>query len=179
MQRSFVLLVAFIAVALASASAPATPQVDLWNSKEEGLRRAQTVIELCFEWADSTPHIDRYACVRSAYEACENEHGSSQNDIDTCSAYSAIAWEQRLARALDRLVKATPDQSRLRGLFDQQRRGLLRSQRLWSEWNDAECKAQIGTDAGSMAKYDMSLCRSDHAALRAIELQRVVDWWLS
>lgn len=80
---------------------------------------------------------------------------------------------------MDRLAAGKAEQSRLRSLFDQQRRELVASQKLWSEWNEAECKAQVGTEPGSMASYDMNLCLSDHAALRAIELEHLVDWWLS
>jgi uncharacterized protein YecT (DUF1311 family) len=179
MRRSFALFAAATCFALWSVSAFAAPHVDPWNSKETGIRRAEAVIDRCFEWADSTPHAVRDACVRSAYEACEDEHGTSQHDITDCSIISAGAWEARIARALDRLATGRADQSRLRERFDQQRRDLVGSQRLWSEWNEAECKAQVGNDGGSMVNYDLYLCRSDHAALRAIELQYVVDWWLS
>lgn len=179
MRSSLTFAAAIIGVFLQGAHANAARHPDPWEQPDTAAKRAQAVIERCFDHADRTPNVIRDGCVRSLNDACEDEHGTSQHDITWCAKISAEVWEARIKHALDRLAVAKPSETRLREHLPQTRLDLVRSQEMWSDWTSADCKAQVGTPDGSMWSYDLFLCRSDHAASRAIELERLVDWWLS
>ena len=101
----------------------------------------------------------------------------SQRDLNDCAAFSRSAWEKRLeavraqllgAKTIDPKWQAEPMVARLR-----------ESDRRWREWNEADCELQAG-DAergGTMRSMRLSLCFSNHAAHRAIELEAQVFWW--
>jgi uncharacterized protein YecT (DUF1311 family) len=54
------------------------------------------------------------------------------------------------------------------------------SQLRWSAWNSEDCAMQTeSSQGGSIYPFEKAICLSDHTAVRAIELQNQIDWWLS
>ena len=163
----------------APAAGSESARVDPWVTRTGGLERANQVIDQCFAHTDETPRQTRYSCVRAAYEACEDEHGTSQSDMNTCAAFSNAAWEARIASTISRFVSATGSETRLGDLAVEAKQEIVQSQRRWSEWNASDCELQTkGAEGGSIYPLSKSICLSDHAAVRAIDLQEIIEWWL-
>ena len=154
-------------------------RADPWATQAAGLERAKYVIDQCLAHVDGTPRQTRYSCVRAAYRACEDEHGTSQRDMNDCSAFSNAAWEARIASTISRFLSAKSTETRLFAKTEEAKQQLTQSQRRWSEWNAADCEFQAqGTEGGSMHPFATSICLSDHAAVRAIDLQELIEWWI-
>lgn len=107
----------FLAAGGLASAAPAPSsrpaRADPWATQAAGLERAKQVTDQCFAHVDMTPRQSRYSCVRAAYEACEDEHGTSQHDINDCSAFSNAAWEARIASTISRFLSAKSTETRL------------------------------------------------------------------
>ena len=166
-------------LASAAPAPSSTARADPWETQNGGLERAKQVIDQCFAHADGTPRETRYSCVRVAYEACEDEHGTSQRDMNQCAATSNAAWEARIASTISGFVSAKGSETRLGDLAEEAKQELVQSQRRWSEWNAADCALQTkGEEGGSIYPLSKYICLSDHAAVRAIDLQEIIEWWL-
>ena len=157
----------------------ASAHSDLWVTRAGGLARAKHAIEQCLTKARDGPDLPSYSCIRAAYTVCEDEHGTSQRDMNECSALSYEAWNVRIVDTLASFASAKGADTRLGSKAEEAKRQLFQSQRRWIEWNAADCELQAkGTEGGSIRPFTISICLSDHAAVRAIDLQRLVDWWL-
>lgn len=154
-------------------------RADPWATRTGGLKRANQVIERCLTHANETARQTRYSCVRVAYETCELEHGTSQHDLNVCAALSHEAWNSRIADVMANFARAEGSRTRLGLKTEEAKRQLVESQRRWSEWSMADCELQAkGTEGGSIRPLWISSCLSDHSAVRAIDLQAIIDWWL-
>ena len=166
-------------VASAAPAGSRSGSADPWAKQANGLFRANQVIEECLVAAGEGPDLPRYSCIRAAYKVCEREHGTSQRDISECAAISRSAWEARIASMISRFLSAKSAETRLRASTEEAKQQLVSSQRRWKEWSVADCEIQAkGTENGSTHSFSKSICQSDHAAMRAIDLQRLIDWWL-
>ena len=161
---------------LAALQAPeSTIRTDPWD--EGGVERAQQVIAQCLEVAERTPPREEKDCVRAAFLACEDEHGTSQRHLNECAAYSRRAWEARLAAAVSSLMSAKTIDPRF-GRAEPRKELFSHNQRRWEEWNSADCDMQHeGSKRGSMHPFLVSICLSNHAAHRALELDGLIWWW--
>ena len=158
---------------------PSPPHQDLWEKQADGLERAKQAIEQCL-----TPVGERLTppaqCIRAASTACEQEHGTSQHGLNDCSAFSYEAWKARIADTMASFASARRVDTRLGVKTGEAKRQLVESQRRWRKWNALDCEVQAkGTEGGSIRPFTKSICLSDHAAARAIDLQRLIGWWLS
>lgn len=152
-----------------------TSSNDPWD--EGGVERAEQAITQCLALAERTPPPEAKDCVRAAFLACEEEHGTSQRDLNECAYYSRGAWEARLTAAISRLKSAKTINPKF-GRAEPQKKLFGESQHLWDEWNAADCDMQHeGSKGGSMHPYLVSICLSDHAAHRALELDGLIWWW--
>jgi uncharacterized protein YecT (DUF1311 family) len=143
------------------------------------IERASQAIEQCMTSAREGPDLSAYSCIRAAYTACEREHGTSQRQLNECSAWSYRAWTARIDGTMASFASAKGTDTRLGLKAEEAKRELVESQQRWSEWIAAECELQAkGTEGGSIRPFTISICLSDHAAVRAIDLQRLIEWWL-
>ena len=100
--------------------------------------------------------------------------------MNDCIYFSLTAWKKRLAAAVSRFMAAKPSDSRLGPETEPMKERLRASQRRWSEWNEADCDMGSGTRAdGTPYTFDKVLCLSDHTAVRAMEIENQVNFWLS
>jgi len=151
------------------------PRTDPWD--EGGVERAEQVIAQCLERAARTPPEDQKDCVHAAFLACEDEHGTSQRDLNDCAAFSRRAWEARLVAATSRLMSAKTIDPKF-GRAEPTKKLFGESQRRWDEWSSADCDMQHeGSKGGSMHPYLVSMCLSNHSAHRALELDGLIWWW--
>lgn len=167
--------------AVSAKSAPDSDQTrnDPWATQADGVERAKQVIERCLTSAGEGPHLPMHHCIRAAYAACEDEHGTSQRDMNECSAMSYEAWTARIAATIVLFVSAKDSDTRLGPKAEEAKQQLVESQQRWNEWSAADCELQAkGTEGGSIRPFTISMCLSDHAAVRAIDLQRLIHWWL-
>ena len=169
-------LLAFVAVISLSTSAYASPAPDPWDGQDLGPKRAAAVIGECLNSARSSPDDDPEDCVNVAFRICENEHGTSQRDLNECAYFSRSAWEARLDKIRARLLGATVHPN---GTEDPvpRKRLLSESDRQWIAWNKADCEMQLVDQGGSMLPMLTHLCFSRHAAHRAMELEDLSFWW--
>jgi len=159
------------------------PRADTWGSPdlgyEAGFKRAEAVIAQCLERVSSTPDTEAGDCVRSAFLACEHEHGNmSQRDLNDCAAFSRAAWTKRLEAALSQLLGAKTIDPKF-GQAEPEIERLRESNERWRAWNVADCELQAGDaeGGGTMRSMELDLCLSDHAAHRALELEGLIFWW--
>jgi uncharacterized protein YecT (DUF1311 family) len=163
----------------ATAPDPSPAHNDPWATQADGLVRAKQAIEQCLTSAGEGPGLPTHSCMRAAYTACEREHGTSQRDMNECSALSYEAWNARIADTMASFASAKSADTRLGPKTEEAKHQLVESQLRWSEWNAADCELQAkGTEGGSIRPFTISICLSDHAAMRAIDLQRLIEWWL-
>ena len=178
MKLPLVIGLAFLAAAATAQERPAaSARVDPWTY-EGGVDQAKAAIAQCLERAESDPAITPASCVRAAFLTCENEHGNmSQRDLNECAFFSQQAWESRLALTKSRLMAAKIHP--LMGMNPEPRkRSLSESDRRWEDWNKADCEMQTGGSVGgTMHRYQLAICLSDHAAHRALELDGLLFWW--
>lgn len=154
---------------------------DPWQDEagyEIGFKRAEIVISQCLEQAASTADARPDGCVHSAFLACEREHGTaSQRDLNDCAVFSRKAWEKRLDTVRAQLLGAQtidPKFGRAEPMVEQ----LRKSERRWREWSEADCEMQAaGSKGGTIHTMLLSLCLSNHAAQRALELEALTFWW--
>lgn len=112
---------------------------DHWTS-ESGTARAKAIIESCLSDANNRPS-DRQMCASRAFGACEDEHGTSQRQMNDCATFSRLAWEDRRALAAKRLTAAKqsgaafPSPSRHIAM-------LIASEQTWDAWNGPDCEMQ-------------------------------------
>ena len=176
---TFVLIAASGPASAAAAPHPSPAPHDSWETQAGGLERAKQVIEQCLTSAAERPDLPTHSCIRAAYTACEREHGTSQRDMNECSAMSYAAWNGRIADTMASFVSAKGVDTRLGPKAEEAKHQLVESQQRWSEWNAADCELQAkGTEGGSIHPFTVSICLSDHAAVRALDLQRLIEWWL-
>lgn len=166
----------FFSLSFSVAAAGANP--DQWTD-EGGLERAKTEIAHCLERAVGLPErTPREDCIHVAFVVCEDEHGTSQRDLNECSRFSRDAWEARLAAAKSRILAAKPYDPRLGPSADLIKQ-VVESQARWEEWNRADCEIQAAfSKGGSIYPLVLNTCRSDRAAQRALELESMIDWEL-
>lgn len=150
-----------------------------WATEAGGVRRAKLVIEQCLTSAAQQSKLPA-SCVRAAFEACEREHGTSQHDENDCSSMSYKAWRIRIDDTVAHFNRTKNSNTRLGDVAEATKRRLVESQVQWNQWNEFDCQVQAaGTEGGSIHPMTISMCLSNHAAERAIDLQRLIDWWLS
>lgn len=158
-----------------SSPAPAQDAADQWTA-ETGIDRAKSALAQCSAAAPDKPS-GRATCVLAAFEACEDEHGTSQRALNDCAAFSRGAWEARLAAARSRLFAAKSADS-LFGSPDKLIALLTDSERRWDAWNGPDCDIQAAlSEGGSFHRYELYICLSNHAAYRAIELESLIQVW--
>jgi uncharacterized protein YecT (DUF1311 family) len=179
MLSSSALFAAGDVASLAVGAEAKSARANAWLTPAGGLERANQVIGQCLAQVDQTPRQSRYSCVRAAYEACEIEHGTSQRDMNECSALSYEAWNARIADVMASVARAKSSETRLGLKAEEAKHQLVESQLRWSEWNAADCELQAkGTEGGTIRPFAISICLSDHAAVRAIDLQAIIERWL-
>lgn len=157
----------------AAGAAPPAAQAAFW-SDDKGSESARFIIERCLAKAGPPG-----GCKRSAYNECELSHGTmSQHDLNDCAAFSAKAWEALLQAREDR-VKAVVRKV----MLDKRAQPSLEGERLqasnqWHRWISDDCAFQSAlSKGGTLHPLEDLLCRSDHAADRAVELERLASWW--
>jgi uncharacterized protein YecT (DUF1311 family) len=157
-------------------SEPEPARNDPWATQTGGLERASQAIEQCLISAGKGPNVPALTCIRAAYSACEDEHGTSQRQLNECSSFSYQAWKARIADTIALIATAKATTTRFGSRAKEAKLQLIESQKRWNEWNEVDCKLQaIGTEGGSIRPYAISICLSDHAAQRAIDLQRLIE----
>lgn len=162
---------AFVLIRPVSAKAAADP----WTA-ETGVDRAKSVLGTCLAATNGTPSGSE-PCVLAAFEACEREHGTSQHALNDCASFSKQAWEARLSVARALLMGARTVDIRF-GTPDRLVALLAASERRWDDWNRADCDMQAKiSEGGSLHRYELYICLSNHAAHRAIELETLVEVW--
>lgn len=173
--------VSLILASVSGESAAAPPRPDPWANHDRGIALANAVIVKCLRRDASKPPDGSVRCVRSAYLVCERQHGTmSQHDMNDCSYFSQHAWEARLTAAIARFMAAKTSESRLGAETEPTKQLLRKSQRQWTEWNQADCDMRSGPSrGGSIYPFEKAMCLSDHTAVRAMELESEIDWWLS
>jgi len=166
---------ALMSVIIGLLVAALTTPPDPWAS-ESGTARAKAIIESCLSEADSALS-GRQVCASRPFEACENEHGTSQRQMNDCATFSRLAWEDRRALAAKRLISA--QQSDI--IFPSPSRHivmLIASEKAWRAWNVSDCEMQAAlSQGGTYHRYDLDICLSNHAANRAIELEALSETW--
>jgi len=148
---------------------------DQWIG-QNGTARAKAIIEACLQDASSRLS-DRMVCVPRVFEACEDEHGTSQRQMNDCAAFSRRAWDERRALTAKRLASAKQSET----VFpspDRHIAMLVASEQRWDEWTGPDCEMQAAlSQGGTYHSYDIDICLSNHAAYRAIELEALSETW--
>lgn len=163
-----------ILLAIGSVAAAQTRSPDRW-SDGNGVLQAEAVIGNCI--SDLNAPQSAGICVPRAFEACEDEHGTSQRQMNDCATFSRLAWEGRRADAVKRLMAAKSSGARF-PLSEPHIKHLAESERRWDAWNRSDCEMQAAfSEGGTYHRYDLDICLSNHAANRALELERLIDVW--
>ena len=170
-------VLSLLAVLTSSSVVAAPDHGDPWTH-DDGVNLAKAAISKCLDKDARTPPDGSERCIRSAYLACESQHGTmSQHDINDCSYFSEEAWKARLVAIRLRLMAAKAHPL-MRESPEPMKRMLNESDSRWNDWNVADCEIQSRfTEGGSMHPLEMNLCLSDHAAHRTLELERWAFWW--
>jgi len=163
-----------IFLAIGSIAAAQAPSRDSW-SDENGTLRAKAVIGDCLNGLSASQSAG--ICVPRAFEACEDEHGTSQRQMNDCATFSRLAWEGRRVDAAKRLMAARSSGVRFPSP-EPHIKHLVESEGRWEAWNRSDCEMQAAfSEGGTYHRYDLDICLSNHAANRAIELERLIDVW--
>lgn len=163
-----------IFLAIGSIAAAQAPSRDSW-SDENGTLRAKAVIGNCLNSLNASQSAG--ICVPRVFEACEDEHGTSQRQMNDCATFSRLAWEGRRADAAKRLMAAKSSGVRFPSPAPHIKH-LVESEGRWDAWNRSDCEMQAAfSEGGTYHRYDLDICLSNHAANRAIELERLIDVW--
>lgn len=104
---------------------------------------------------------DRLACIRRPFAGCEAATPMSQSDLNHCSAIALAAWQRRLKRETDDL---------LRRIDAAQGARIARLQRDWARWMERDCRLRAPPVDASIHPFSMAMCRAEHVAIRAIQL---------
>jgi uncharacterized protein YecT (DUF1311 family) len=161
-------LIAFammIAIHFCLVPAPAQPAEIIydWSDELRAIQSAETIAQECFNTADD--YLTRSLCAGNPTRICASQYDNgrqSQHDINTCAGFAVHAWERVLAQVFSELLDsgAAPKQ-------------LARSQAMWKDWNDFDCRA-ISDYVGTRAALDFAVCRATHASDRAFELKALI-----
>lgn len=133
-----------------------------WSSDDVAVGSAEEITRECLDkYGHGATYLERYTCTFTAVDVCRFQYGDgkqTQYDINQCSSFAAIAWEQILKAVHDELLisSSIPDQFK-------------ESQARWRAWNDFDCRLMANYE-GTRAGQDLAGCRTKHAAERVNDL---------
>jgi uncharacterized protein YecT (DUF1311 family) len=145
-----------------------------WTN-EQGVASASAEIGACL----SARRRERQSCVRAAFDVCERQNGTaSQRDLNACAVFSYRAWSVRLDAVRIRLAEAAVRRWRDDGKLKHLPSRLAQADRRWRAWSEFDCELSASPSVGgSLHTLELYMCRSNHTALRAVELEILADWW--